>query len=73
MKTKIVIITGLAISMTLNGVLINQIVRIGSNYNATLTECARQYNVFACKYEATPIEQPKIVYKDVTLLPPPAI
>lgn len=73
MKTKIAIVLGLALSMTLNGVLINQMVRIGSNYNATLTECARQYNVFECKYEATPVEQPKIVYRDVTLLPPPAI
>jgi hypothetical protein len=38
-----------------------------------LEECAREHNVFACKWEAVPETPPTVVYKQPELLPPPAI
>ena len=54
-------------SLTGNAYFINN----AMNAADALTECAREQNVFACKFEAVPVESPKVVYKTANLLPPP--
>lgn len=37
-----------------------------------LEECAREHNVFQCEWKAVPSQEPKVIYKQADLLPPPA-
>lgn len=43
------------------------------NAALALDVCAREQNVYACKFEAVPQVAPRVVYKQAALLPPPAL
>jgi hypothetical protein len=45
---------------------------IKTDSQQALDACAREHNVFACKWVAVPAKEPRVVYEKAELLPPPA-
>jgi hypothetical protein len=68
--TYAIVMTAIAISATLgNGYWL----RNAHNTGLQLDACAKSNNVYACKIDFVPVEEPRVVYKQAALLPPPAL
>lgn len=44
---------------------------IKSESQQALDTCAKENNVYSCKWVAVPAQEPRVVYKTADLLPPP--